>query len=401
MREQKTVSQNLVHQTPCDANTGRFGKHTTIVIPAFNEEDGLLAVLNELYEVIDDGYEVLVVDDGSTDATLDVACRFPCRVVKHVANSGKGAAMRTGVALATGENVVFIDADGTYPSDLVPEIVHFLSAGYRYVRCTRRGGRGRIPLINRVGNFFLDTGIAMFSGIWSRDFLTGLYGLKRQDLLDMKIVSQGFDIEAEIAIKAGAIGLKPQEIPFTYRERIGQEKLRSLPDGFRIGLRVLNTGIAYNTLLALFAPGILFTLIGLCGLLWIALSSISIEAFIWRVYTFSLISYLFGNQLIVAGLGSNWHAFTQGIRHRIPTWIRWLTNRLSSLFIFWTSVLVGTCGFVLAFLMSPGESTQNFRWGLCLLTIGLQMALLSRSTSIALRLSEQVSQVIAHVEIEK
>jgi hypothetical protein len=64
-------------------------------------------------------------------------------------------------------------------------------------------------------------------------------------------------------------------------------------------------------------------------------------------------------------------------------------------------VLVGTCGFVLAFLMSPGESTQNFRWGLCLLTIGLQMALLSRSTSIALRLSEQVSQGIAHVEIEK
>jgi glycosyltransferase involved in cell wall biosynthesis len=378
----------------------KSGKHTTIVIPAFNEEKGLLAVLNELYGVIDDEYEVLVIDDGSTDATLEAACQFPCRVVKHTANSGKGAAMRTGIALATGENVVFIDADGTYPTDLIPEIVGFLSNSYRYVRCTRRGGRERIPLINRVGNFFLDTGIAVFSGIRSKDFLTGLYGLKRQDLLDMEIVSQGFDIESEIAVKAGAMGLKSHEIPFAYRERIGQEKLQSLPDGFRIGLRILNTGIAYNPLLALFVPGILLVLAGLCGSLGIALSNVSMKTHTWRVFVCCLIVYLFGGQLIVAGLGSNWHAFTQGIRRRVPSWIKWLTNRLSNVFIFWTSVLVGICGFILAFLMNS-ESPQYFRWGLCLFTIGFQIALLSRSLSIALRLSKRAPKVVAYAEIEK
>lgn len=378
---------------------GESGKHTTIVIPAFNEEEGLLAVLGELYGVIDDEYEILVVDDGSTDATFDVACQFPCRVVKHVANSGKGAAMRTGIALAMGENVIFIDADGTYPAALVPEIVRFLSDGYRHVRCTRREGRKRIPLINRVGNFFLDAGIAVFSGIWSRDFLTGLYGLKKQDLLDMEIVSQGFDIESEIAIKAGAMGLRSKEVSFAYRERIGQVKLQSLPDGFRIGLRILNTGIAYNSLLALFVPGLLLVLVGLCGLSWLTLSDSSMEAHTWRIYVFSLTAYLFGGQLIVAGLGSHWHAFTQGIRRCISPWIRRLTNQLSSPFIFWTSVFVGACGFVLAFLINL--NTQYFWWGLCLLTMGLQMALLSQSLSIALRLSRRAPAVVAHAEIEK
>jgi hypothetical protein len=217
----------------------------------------------------------------------------------------------------------------------------------------------------------------------------------------MKIVSQGFDIESEIAIKAGAMGLKSYEIPFAYRERIGQEKLQSLPDGFRIGVRILNTGIAYNPLLALFAPGLLFMLIGLCGLLWIALSNASMEAYIWRVYTFSLVVYLIGGQLVVAGLGSNWHAFTQGIRRRIPSWIKWLTNRLSNVFIFWTSVFVGACGFILAFLMNSSESSQYFRWGLCFLTIGFQIALLSRSLSVTLRLSKRAPKVVACTEIEK
>jgi glycosyltransferase involved in cell wall biosynthesis len=124
-----------------------LGRHTTIVIPAYNEEEGLPAVLQELYGVVDDGYELLVVDDGSTDATFDAACRYPCRIIKHNSNCGKGAAMRTGIALATGENVLFIDADGTYPAEHIPEIVRLLSDGHQYVRCTRKAGRGSIPLI--------------------------------------------------------------------------------------------------------------------------------------------------------------------------------------------------------------------------------------------------------------
>jgi hypothetical protein len=375
------------------------GKHTTIVIPAYNEEEGLPVVLDEVYEAIDDGYEVLVVDDGSTDRTLDVALQYPCRVVSHVTNAGKGAAMRTGITVARGENVVFIDADGTYPADLIPEIVRYLDEGYGHVRCTRREGRVRIPAINRVGNFLLDLGIAVFSGIHSSDFLTGLYGVKRHDLLDMEIVSHGFDIEAEIMVKAGALGLRAKEIPFVYRERIGQVKLQSLPDGFRIGLRILDTGVAYNSLLALFAPGALLALAGLCGLAWTVLSHASITAQSFRVYVLSLVAWLLGGQLVTAGLSFGWHALTQGVRQRMPRWARTLAHWLASKVTFWASAIAGVCGLGLVLLTDSAEIARWLRWGSWLLPLGLQTALMSLSLSIALRLSERSPDVVAHQEM--
>jgi glycosyltransferase involved in cell wall biosynthesis len=400
MRDREALPRNLIDRVPGDTGIdGKSSKHTTIVVPAYNEEEGLLVVLDELYSVVDSGYEVLVVDDGSTDATLDVARQFPCRVVKHAENSGKGAAMRTGIALATGENIVFIDADGTYPADLIPEIVSFLFKGYRHVRCARRGGRERIPPINRVGNFFLDLGISVFAGIWSSDFLTGLYGMKRRDLLDMKIVSEGFDIEAEIMVKAGAMGLRTKDIPFAYRERIGQVKLQSLPDGFRIGLRVINTGVAYNSLLALSVPGVLLALVGLFGLLRFALSGTSVETQTWCVYALSVIAFLIGGELVVGGFGFTWHTFTQGVRRGIPSWVEGLTSRLANNAVFWISLCVGACGLVLALVNADG-SMQGLRWGLFLLPTGLQVAVWSLSLSIALRLGRRAPGVVAHKEVD-
>ena len=375
----------------------RSSAHTTIVIPAFNEEDGLPAVLEELYGVVDGGYELLVVDDGSTDATLARAGEFPCRVVKHASNSGKGAAMRTGIALATGENIIFIDADGTYPAGHIPEIVRLLSNGYRYVRCTRSEGRVRIPTINRVGNFLLDTAIALFSGIGSKDFLTGLYGLKKQDLIDMGIVSQGFDVEAEIAVKAGAMGLRPAEISSVYRERIGQVKLQSLPDGFRIGLRVLSTGITYNSLLALFAPGALLWLVGLAGLLWAVISGNSASTQGWRAYTLALCAFLLGGQLALAGLLLAWHAHTRGVRRQLPTWVCSVTAAWAKRLVFWAALFVGAIGFVLALLSGAGQ----YGWALLVLATGFQIAFYSISLSIALRLSQQAPDLVEYEELGK
>ena len=95
----------------------------TLVIPAYNEERGLEVVLAEICpEASAHGIEILVVDDGSIDGTCEVADRFPCRVVRHQTNLGKGAAMRTGVANAAGDSIIFIDADGSYPAKAVVEV---------------------------------------------------------------------------------------------------------------------------------------------------------------------------------------------------------------------------------------------------------------------------------------
>jgi glycosyltransferase involved in cell wall biosynthesis len=206
------------------------GFTTTIVIPAYNEEEGLPVVLESLFRSVDGQCEVLVIDDGSSDATSRVASRYRCGIVRHVRNRGKGEAMKTGLRYAHGESVIFIDADGTYPTDAIPRMSEALKT-CDAVYCSRASGRDNIPRFNRLGN-------AVFQGIMRRvyrfeasDYSTGLYGMKKRHLQKMRISSNGFAIEPEIAIKACRMRLKMHEIHIHYHQRIGQTKLSGLNAG--------------------------------------------------------------------------------------------------------------------------------------------------------------------------
>ena len=208
-----------------------FGIMATIVIPAYNEEEGLGVVLESLFRSVDGQCEVLVVDDGSSDATSAVASRFRCGVIRHGRNRGKGEAMKTGVRHARGESVIFIDADGTYPTDAIPRMTEALES-CDVVYCSRASGRDNIPRLNQLGN-------ALFQGIMRRvygfeagDYATGLYGIKKRHLQNMRISSRGFAIEPEIAIKACRMKLKVHDIPIHYQPRIGKAKLSGPSAGF-------------------------------------------------------------------------------------------------------------------------------------------------------------------------
>ena len=213
--------------------------HTTVVVPAFNEEEALPVVLEKVLAAVDAGYEVLVVDDGSTDGTRAVAGRFNCRLIAYETNRGKAAAMRIGIREARGENVIFIDADDTYPADIIPQIVSELSA-FDMVVCSRAGGHANIPAFNRIGNAIFRNSIRYLYNFPAYDPLTGFYGVKRRHLLPMDLRSEGFRIESEIAIKAARMGLEIHDIPIRYRPRLGQAKLRGLQDGYTIFATIIS-----------------------------------------------------------------------------------------------------------------------------------------------------------------
>lgn len=209
----------------------------TIIIPAYNEEQGLPVVLNKICSVIDDTFEILVVDDGSTDNTAQVARQYPCRVVQHEVNAGKGKAMMTGIREAYGENIIFIDADDTYPVETILDIAESLDE-YDYVVASRSMGKQHIPAFNRIGNAIFRNSIRYIYGFKAYDPLTGLYGLKKRYLENMDLRSKGFGIEAEISIKASSMGLRIKDIPIVYGERIGEAKLKGLKDGYRIACTI-------------------------------------------------------------------------------------------------------------------------------------------------------------------
>src|SRR6516225_6240565 len=121
--------------------------NVSIVLPAFNEEQGVAQVIGELRNVLSQHgieAEILVIDDGSSDRTAQAAAAAGARVFRHRSNRGYGAALKSGIAAASNEAIVMTDADGTYPCQYIPEMLERLKAADMVVGA-RIGANVKIP----------------------------------------------------------------------------------------------------------------------------------------------------------------------------------------------------------------------------------------------------------------
>jgi hypothetical protein len=289
----------------------------SIIVPAYNEEAGLPVVLDRLFRVIDSSYEVVVVDDGSTDGTATVAQRFPCRVLRHPANLGKGAAVRTGLAAARSDKAVVIDADATYPPEAIPRLVEALSEG-DLVLASRAQGRHHIPLFNRIGNGLFRLLLRLLYGSRLRDPLTGLYGARRSLLAAMQLQANGFGLEAEIIIKGTRMAARVVEVPVNYGPRVGEAKLNGPRDGLRILHTVLRMLVLYNPTVLFMVPGMALLGTG-AALLALHLSNTLAPAPAGAGLVLATALCLAGLQAAVFGLSLNLYC----VAHRFtrPDWV--------------------------------------------------------------------------------
>lgn len=333
---------------------------TSIIIPAFNEAKALPHVLSAVAAVLNDTYEVIVVDDGSSDGTRTVAEAYPCRVISHPQNRGKGAAMRTGIEAARGEKVVFIDGDATYPVSVIPQIAALLDQ-HDLVRCVRQDGREHIPLVNRLGNAMIDRAIRTLHTIDGGDILTGLYGLRRQTLLNMRLQSDGFDIETEIVVKAGGMHLTSQCIPIQYAERIGEKKLSPVRDGMRIMGRALTLAAMYNPFAMYVLPGVALWLAAVAALLLLGQGPVftPLGGLTTNTYVVGAMAFLAGFQLVVFGMVVNTYAAETGLG--IPSRsLYWVSRRIPRVAGACFSVALILIGFVWASSLVLGWGQAGF-----------------------------------------
>jgi glycosyltransferase involved in cell wall biosynthesis len=278
---------------------------TTVVLPAYNEAAALPHVLKDLHEQLPDDYEVLVVDDGSTDDTALVAERGPCRLVRHRTNRGKGVAIRTGIAEASGDYVVIMDADATYPVSAIEQLVAHLG-DYDLVRGSRASSAENMPLVNRIGNWFFNKLFAIAHGLESGDHLSGLYALRRDSFRRLGLEARGFDIETEIGIKARARGLSVAEIPIEYRQRVGEKKLSPWGDGLRILGRVLVLLLIYKPWVSFILPGILLLALSLGGAIALSIGNVNTPYFGLSLNSFivATLGILAAFQLVIFGIAA-------------------------------------------------------------------------------------------------
>ncbi|MGE5263614.1 MAG: glycosyltransferase [Acidobacteriota bacterium] len=227
----------------------------SLVVPAFNEEDGIgpvvermLAVRQELQER---GWqlEILVVDDGSRDRTAEVVAGYPeVRLVRHPINRGYGAAIKTGFRHAQGDYLAFIDADGTYPPESLPDLCRAASEQKADLVIGSRmsGAHTQMPLTRRVGNLAYAALLSIIGNTAVRDTTSGMRLLRRSVLAQLYPLSDGLDFTPAMSTRAIHENLKIVEVPIPYAERLGRSKLNVLRDGFRFTNSIVWTALTYN-----------------------------------------------------------------------------------------------------------------------------------------------------------
>ena len=213
----------------------------SLILPCFNEADRLPATLATYlaHLPVDPGaVEVLVVDDGSTDATAAVAQAVAAtdarvRVLGSQPNQGKGFAVRTGMLAAAGNLLVFTDADGAYgPADLERVVLTLAAAP---VAIGTRGRDSGAPLSRQVASRAFNQALHLLSDLPYADTQCGLKGFRRQAARELfgRAKVNGFAFDVELLVLARRLGLSVAEVPVCAQSRFGS-RVRVLADGRRM-----------------------------------------------------------------------------------------------------------------------------------------------------------------------
>ena len=229
-------------QEPRPPVDGHLTLSISVVIPTKNEARNIGWVLERIDPIVD---EVIVVDGLSVDDTIAAAraVRPDVVIVEHRV-PGKGEAVRAGLAAATGDLVVMLDADGSMDPAEIKRFVEALAAGADLVKGSRflpGGGTTDITPLRRIGNaFLLRLSNALLRTSYS-ELCYGYMGFRRSRLHELGLRRPGFEIETEIVVKAHRAGFHIVEVPSFESQRIyGESNLRTFVDGWRILRTLLN-----------------------------------------------------------------------------------------------------------------------------------------------------------------
>ena len=212
----------------------------TVLLPAYNEQEAIRQVLEEIVEALSGEpirYEIVVVDDASTDRTAELAERFardcwqcPVRVIRCVENRGAGAARKVGIRQSRGDIVVMLDADGSYPAGSIPDLLRWFPA-YDQVNGARTSEQGTLPWLRRPAKWFIRKLACYLTGYEIPDLNTGLKAFRRDAMLGwLWVVPDGFSCVTTMTLAFLTNGYAVKYVPTPYRVRIGRSKFHPVKD---------------------------------------------------------------------------------------------------------------------------------------------------------------------------
>ena len=240
-------------------------KAVSVIVPVHNEQSGVKASIQQIIEAMEKSllkYEILVIDDGSTDETCkeimdcrgirvaitDKTTEPKIKVLSHPYNKGYGAALKTGIANASYDYVAITDGDGTYPNEMIPQLLKEID-DVDMVVGARTGDNAQIPLARKPAKWMLGKLANYLTDFKIPDLNSGLRVIRKDSLVRFnKILPDGFSFTATITLAMLTNGNLIKYIPINYHKRKGSSKIRPIKDTLNFAQLIIRTVLYFNPL---------------------------------------------------------------------------------------------------------------------------------------------------------
>lgn len=226
---------------------------TSIILPAKNESKNIVGVIKRLKKHCSNiaDYEILIINDGSTDNTADIAKENGARVINHPYSMGNGAAIKTGARNAKGDILIFMDADGQHNPADIPVLLDKLEEGYDMVVGARKPST-HASIFRRLANAFYNRFASLMTGHKIEDLTSGFRTVKAEKFRKfLYLLPNGFSYPTTSTMAFFRSGYPVAYIPIHAGKRQGKSHIKLIKDGFRFFIIILRIG-------ALFSPMRLF-----------------------------------------------------------------------------------------------------------------------------------------------
>lgn len=235
----------------------------SLVIPAKNESTGLELVLPKIAQLYP-GVELIVVDDGSTDTTADVAQSHGAKVVSHPYSKGNGAAIKSGVRVASRDVVVFMDADAQHdPQDIVA-LLEKIEQGYDMAVGARQGRSSQASVARWLANSFYNRLASWMVNCKIDDLTSGFRAARRDRFLEfLYMLPNGFSYPTTSTMAFYRAGYSVGFVPIFVAEREGESHINPVRDGVRFFLIIFKIGTLYSPLKIFFPVSVSLMALGL------------------------------------------------------------------------------------------------------------------------------------------